>query len=191
MEDFQLVLERARAGDEEAFATLWRATNPALRRFLATLSRHDDAVEVASTVWLEVVKGLDGFAGDEAGFRSWIFTIARRRLIDLHRAQARRPQDPLDEGVMEHAEVATDPAVLVEIALDTNAALALIASLPPDQAEVLLLRVVADLDVDTVAEIVGKRPGTVRVIAHRGLRKLAEQLDAGGSQPDATQDVTR
>ena len=60
----------------------------------------------------------------------------------------------------------------------TEQAVALIGSLPVDQAEVLLLRVVADLDVATVAAILGKRPGAVRVLAHRGLRRLAERLDA-------------
>jgi RNA polymerase sigma-70 factor, ECF subfamily len=59
----------------------------------------------------------------------------------------------------------------------TDAAVALIGNLPEDQAEVLLLRIVADLDVATVAEILGKRPGTVRVLAHRWLKRLAQQLE--------------
>jgi len=60
--------------------------------------------------------------------------------------------------------------------LSTEAALALIASLPRGQAEVIVLRVVAGLDVGQVARIVGKRPGAVRVAAHRGLRALAARL---------------
>jgi RNA polymerase sigma-70 factor (ECF subfamily) len=60
--------------------------------------------------------------------------------------------------------------------LDTEAALALVATLPPDQAEVILLRVLAGLDVTQVASILGKRPGAVRVLQHRGLRRLAERL---------------
>jgi RNA polymerase sigma-70 factor, ECF subfamily len=51
------------------------------------------------------------------------------------------------------------------------------ALLPPDQAEIVLLRVVAGLSVDDVAGITGRRPGTVRVLQHRALRRLAERLE--------------
>lgn len=61
----------------------------------------------------------------------------------------------------------------------TDKALALIAELPREQAEVVALRVVAGLDVGQVARIVGKRPGAVRVLSHRGLRRLAERLGDG------------
>ena len=64
--------------------------------------------------------------------------------------------------------------------LDSGAALeraiALVRSLPPDQAEVIMLRIIADLDVSEVASIVGTTEGNVRVIMHRGLRRLAAQL---------------
>ena len=53
-----------------------------------------------------------------------------------------------------------------------------IADLPTDQAEAIVLRVVAGLGVDRVAAIMGKRPGTVRVLTHRGLRRLADRLGA-------------
>ena len=95
--EFQAVLGGARAGDEDAFASLWRRFNPSLLRFLTTLAGPDDNVaEVASTVWLEVVRGLDRFTGDEAGFRGWLFTMGRRRLIDVRRARARRPERSSD-----------------------------------------------------------------------------------------------
>ena len=74
---------------------------------------------------------------------------------------------------------ADDPAAAALESLATERALALIAQLPPDQAEVVMLRVVAGLDVARVATIVGKRPGTVRVLGHRGLRRLAELLGSG------------
>jgi RNA polymerase sigma-70 factor (ECF subfamily) len=73
-----------------------------------------------------------------------------------------------------------DPAAAALEAQSTRAALTLIAELPGDQAEVVALRVLADLDVAEVARIVGKRPGTVRVLAHRGLRRLAARLESAG-----------
>jgi RNA polymerase sigma-70 factor (ECF subfamily) len=72
--------------------------------------------------------------------------------------------------------------------MSTEAALQLIATLPPDQAEAVLLRVVGGLDVDRVAAIMGKRPGHVRVLSHRGLKRLAVLVqDPAGSGHVVTQ----
>src|SRR6266568_1015775 len=121
--------------------------------------------------------GLGRFTGDEGGFRSWVFTIARHRALDDRRRHARRPTVPLPIELAARWQGADDPADQVVEGLSTRAALAVIGQLPHDQAEVVLLRVVAGLDVEQVARVVGKRPGAVRVLAHRGLRRLAERLE--------------
>jgi RNA polymerase sigma-70 factor (ECF subfamily) len=173
---FKAVLAGAVAGDERAYAKLWRDLNPSLVRYLRVLA-DGIAEDVASETWLEVVRGLDRFVGDEAGFRSWIFTIGRYRALDALRRAARDPVAQVSEELLADAADDSDAADAALETLSTEAALALIACLPPDQAEVVALRVVANLDVARVAEIVGKRPGTVRVLCHRGLRRLAERLE--------------
>lgn len=175
---FADILERARAGDEAAFAQLFHDVQPSLVRYLRVMS--STAVEdLAAETWLEVVKSLARFSGDEGGFRSWIFTIARRRHIDALRSMARRPME-LRTGETEPLDrVLENPVVL---AAEENGALEstllTIATLPPAQAEVVMLRAVAGLSVTEVAEVVGRRPGAVRILAHRGLRRLAETLSA-------------
>lgn len=172
---FGEILAGARDGDEHAFAVLWRDLNPAVLRYLRIVSPAT-AEDTASDVWLEVCRGLDRFRGDEAGFRSWIFTVARMRAIDAARQAARRPVRTVPPDQLPDRPAADDPAAAAAEAQSTREALALIAELPPDQAEVVALRVIAGLDPAQVAEIVGKRPGTVRVLAHRGLRRLAQNL---------------
>ncbi len=173
---FGPILASAVAGDERAFGQLWRDLNPPLVRYLRVLAP-DIADDVASETWLEVVRGLPRFSGEESAFRSWVFTIARYRMVDARRRAARQPVSPVPTELLTESETAVDTADVALEALSTEAALALIGSLPPDQAEVVALRVVGNLDVGHVAEIVGKRPGTVRVLCHRGLRRLAERLD--------------
>ncbi|HZI38743.1 MAG TPA: RNA polymerase sigma factor, partial [Acidimicrobiia bacterium] len=117
--------------------------------------------------------------------RSWVFTIAHRRLIDHHRATARRPRSrtlhPVEGDVHDgplDISAADDPAGEVIAAMAGDEAVRRIVKLlPRDQAEIVLLRVVAGLPVDEVAAITGRRPGTVRVLQHRALRRLAERLD--------------
>jgi RNA polymerase sigma-70 factor, ECF subfamily len=165
-------IEAAAGGDEQAFAAIWRALQPALLRYLRVVASRQ-AEDLASETWLEVVRGLPSFKGDEAGFRSWVFTIARHRAIDWRRRQARRPVELVTPELLPELGAPDDPAAAALEALSTEAALAMIGRLPTDQAEVVLLRAVAGLDVAQVAGVVGKRPGTVRVLAHRGLRRLA------------------
>jgi len=172
---FGEVIAAARNGDERAFAALWRDLNPAVLRYLRVLAPAG-ADDVAAEVWLEVCQGLDRFRGEEAGFRSWVFTVARMRAVDAARHAARRPARPVPLESLPDRPAADDPAELALEAQATRDALALIAELPPDQAEVVALRVIAGLDVAQVGELVGKRPGTVRVLAHRGLRRLAQRL---------------
>jgi RNA polymerase sigma-70 factor (ECF subfamily) len=146
------------------------------------------AEDLASETWLDVIRGLDRFAGAEQGFRAWIFTAARHRVTDWRRQQARRPTTPLPTELLPQRPAPDDPAAAAVQSISTDAALRLIAELPPDQAEVVALRTLAGLDVARVAEIVGKRPGAVRVLTHRGLRRLAERF---ASEPRLRGRVTR
>ncbi len=170
---FPSVLAHAQRGDEQAFAILWRDLQPALLRYfrVATPAVTED---LAAETWLGVIQGLERFKGDERGFRSWVFTLARHRAVDWQRWKARRPAMLVPVELLDDQAAPDDPAAAALEALSTRAALTLIAELPHDQAEVVALRLIAGLDVAQVARIVGKRPGTVRVIAHRGLRRLAQ-----------------
>jgi RNA polymerase sigma-70 factor, ECF subfamily len=173
--EFPGALRAAATGDETAFASLWRDAHPPLLRYLRVLAG-DAAEDVAGEVWLEVARGIARFKGGEPEFRGWLFTLARRRVTDLRRHEARHPVRLTDDTGELERPGADDTAMAALDNLSTDAAVALIASLPRDQAEVIVLRVIAGLDVGQVARIVGKRPGTVRVAAHRGLRTLAARL---------------
>ena len=168
---------RAQAGDEEAFRTLWRDLNPRLVRYLRVLAG-DDAEDLAAQTWEAVICGLDRFQGDDDGFAGWVFTIARHRHLDGRRRAARRPHELAADYRLELLAAGDDPGAEAVNRIGTEDALRLIGMLAPDQAEVVALRTLGGLEVAEVAAIVGKRPGTVRVLAHRGLRRLAEALEA-------------
>lgn len=187
---FGVVLARAQAGDEAAFARLFADVQPPLLRYLRVIT--PEAEDVAGDTWLQVVTGLRGFRGPEEAFRAWLFTIARHRAADAGRSRARRPTVPLAvseatqglaaqgwaaQGLGAGQPLAPDAADLALDEISARAVVALIATLPRDQAEVIMLRVVAGLEVADVASIVGKSPGAVRVTAHRALRRLAAHLE--------------
>jgi RNA polymerase sigma-70 factor, ECF subfamily len=178
-EDFPAVLAAAQSGSEAAFAVLWRDGNQALLRYLRAAAPAA-AEDVAAETWVQVVRGLPGFHGDERAWRSWLFTIARRRAIDEGRRRTRHPVTPLDELPHSSEPRTGDAATLAMANLATDALVQAIRALPPGQAEVILLRILGDLDNETVARIVGRSPGAVRIAAHRGLRQLAQTMSATG-----------
>ena len=176
-DEFARVMNAAQAGEEWAVARLYQSLQPALLRYLRARDPQD-AEDIAAEVWLEVARALTKFEGGEDGFRAYVFTIARRRMLNAKRGRARRRADAMPMEELSGALPATDdPAEEAAARIDGAAAVArIVALLPPEQADILLLRVVGRLGVDEVAAIVGKRPATVRVIQHRALRKLAREL---------------
>ncbi|MEU4236524.1 RNA polymerase sigma factor [Actinoplanes sp. NPDC026619] len=168
--DLAGALRAAQDGDPHGFATLWRGLQPAVLRYLRVVVG-EPAEDVASETWLHVIRDLDRFHGDLGSFRGWLFRIARHRALDEKRRRASRPSPApaLDAAAPDAAAVAAEQA-------GTAWAVELISTLPADQAEAVMLRVVAGLDVATTAGILGKRPGAVRVATMRGLRRLAGKV---------------
>jgi len=185
--EFSAILRAAKAGDEHAVAMLWRAFNYRVVRFLQA-SVPDAAEDVAAETWVTVARKLHQFDGGEIEFRAWLFRVARSRLVDFQRHSMRRPQTPIDPAALPEQVADDDPADAAIASAGTDAALALLAQLPEDQATVILLRILADLDVEHVAEIVGKRPGAVRMLQLRGLRRLQQILTPA---PPNREGVTR
>jgi RNA polymerase sigma-70 factor (ECF subfamily) len=171
-EELAKALSGAALGDSGAFAELWTALQPAVLRYLRVIVGAA-AEDVASETWLQAARDLRRFSGPPRVFRVWLFTIARNRAIDERRRAGRRPEEPRELGDRDVTAIQPDAAHELILKADTDWALSVIASLPKDQAEAVMLRVVAGLDVAQTAKVLGKRPGAVRIAAMRGLRRLA------------------
>ena len=177
-DQFDERLAAAQAGDERAVAELYRDMQPRLSGYLRAGNRAAEDIE--GEVWLAIAKGLARFTGGEDAFRAWIFSIAQRRLADFRRTAARRATVPVAPETLDRPSTDGGPESLVLESFSSDEASAFVtATLSPDQAEVILLRVIGGLDVDQVAELLGKRPGTIRVLQHRGLRRLQAELAKG------------
>ncbi|MEU4165684.1 RNA polymerase sigma factor [Streptomyces sp. NPDC026665] len=174
-----MAVARAQEGDELAFAAAYRFVQPGLLGYLRGIVG-DDAEDVASDAWLEIARDLGRFRGDGAGFRGWTATIARHRALDhLRRLRVRPRGTAIEQDALDLPGRHSTQDEALE-SLSTEYALELVAGLPRDQAEAVLLRVVVGLDGPAAARVLGKRPGAVRTSAHRGLKRLARQLGVAG-----------
>jgi RNA polymerase sigma-70 factor (ECF subfamily) len=177
IQDLLPALDAARVGDETAFRIIYRAAQPGILRYLRGLVGAD-AEDVASEAWLQISRDLPGFSGDVDGFRGWAATVARNRAMDHLRRMRRRPAVVVPVELLTDIASRADTAEIAAERMTTEDAIALIASLPRDQAEAVLLRVVVGLDAAAAGKVLGKRPGAVRTACYRGLRRLAEQVSS-------------
>ena len=179
-DQFDVVMQAAQAGEEEAFSELYQQVQPGLLRYLSVLVGRD-AEDIASETWLQVCRDLHTFIGDADGFRGWVTTIGRHRGLDHLRSRSRRPAVPATWELLLAIAGFDDTAIQAEEALSTTAALRLIGELPREQAEAVLLRAVIGLDAKRAAAVLGKSPGAVRTSAYRGLKNLAAMLERGST----------
>jgi RNA polymerase sigma-70 factor (ECF subfamily) len=169
-------VERARAGDEDAFRSLYRAVQPRLLSYLRALVGRADAEDIASEAWTRIARDMRSFRGSGGEFRAWAATIAHHRAVDHLRRH--RPGTTLPIEDMPHRAASNDTEREAVESISTASALAFIAELPPDQAQAILLRIVIGLDAPSAGKILGKKPGAIRTAAHRGLRNLARRLQS-------------
>ncbi len=189
-DEFATTLLAAQAGADWAVAALYRAHHPRLARYLRAQDPREHA-DIAADTWLDAARNLRTFSGSQDDFSGWLFTIARRRLIDHRRSRARRPVDPAPASTFADLRAPSAEDDAIAGSLGDDEARRIVDLLPADQAEVIILRVVSGLDVATVARITGRRAGTVRVMQHRALQRLAKELErignARGEGSDGTQ----
>ncbi|MDQ2826173.1 MAG: RNA polymerase sigma factor [Actinomycetota bacterium] len=170
------MLAAAQSGQPQAFEALYRALSPAVLRYL-WLNGAADAEGLTNEVFLGVFVGLVSFSGRETQFRSWVFTIAHRRLIDDRRQAGRRPApagiaaDSLDGVYGGDAEQDAMGSLGMGRMRDV------LDCLTAEQRRVLLLRLVADLTVEQVAEATGKSAAAVKSLQRKGLEGIRRRLD--------------
>lgn len=177
-DELTAAVRAAQRGDERAFSQVFHALHPRLLGYVRTIVAEPDVEDVTSEAWLHITRDLARFDGDADRFRGWTTRIARNRALDHLRARARRPAEAIDDSLLTDLPARTDTAEEAIAALGTARTIALVGRLPKEQAEAVVLRTVLGLDAARAALLLGRRPGAVRTATHRGLRRLAELVDA-------------
>lgn len=176
--EFPTVLAAARAGAPWAYRRIFEALSGPVRGYLQGrgASEPDD---LTSEVFLGAFRNLDAFEGDVEAFRSWIFTIAHRRMIDERRQLRRRPRTTQLDPQKHDVETDVDPERAVLGELEHSDLGPLLTALRPLERDALLLRVVAGLSVEQAAAVLEVTPNHLRVLQHRALSALRRAVGSG------------
>jgi RNA polymerase sigma factor (sigma-70 family) len=173
-EQFSTVLDAAKTGADWAWELLYDECSPVVLSYVRGRGAAEPEDLVAES-FLHAVRAISSFSGDERGFRAWMLGIAHRRLVDDWRYRSRRPLSPATDETLEAAgggDVEEEALARTE----GQQVLACIGGLSADQQDVLLLRLVADLSLDEVASILGKRISAVKALQRRGIARLHKEL---------------
>jgi RNA polymerase sigma-70 factor (ECF subfamily) len=185
---FDALLAAARTSSGQAFEQLFRTYAPKVRGYLRARGAAEPD-ELTNDTFVAVFRSLERFDGDEAAFRSWLFTIARNRLVDERRRRARQVET-VAADVPDAVEVSGGDVETEALAnLGDEWAAGVLTQLAPDQRDVLLLRIIADLTIEQIAQLLGKRPGAVKALQRRGLAAVKRVLDRQGVPLDHPVDV--
>jgi RNA polymerase sigma-70 factor, ECF subfamily len=171
--DLDLV-ERWKAGEQRAATLLVERHASAVARFVASVGVRTDVDEVVQDTFVRAFASIDGFRGESA-LRTWLFTIARRLVLDRRRAARRRGEqvEVREEDVTTEYD-ALDGVVADEMQVRLRHAM---ATLTPTQREVFALRVNEGMSYREIAETVDTTEGAARVHYHNAMRAIKEFLD--------------
>lgn len=169
------LIARWKAGDQRAATELVQRHAQALARFAASCGAHGEIDEVVQDTFVRAFGSLDGFRGDSS-FRTWLFSIERRLLMDRRRSEKRRPPGvEIVEGDVVTEFDALDDLVADEAQARVRSA---IERLTPTQREVFVLRVTEGMSYKEIAKTVSTTEGAARVHYHNAMRAIKEFLDA-------------
>lgn len=174
----RLAVEAARR-DPLRFETLYRKYVAQVYSFALYETRaHHAAEDITEQVFLQALRGLPAF--DDRGldegstFKVWLFQICRNVLANERRRERRHPQASLDLAL--DIQAPDDPATAVADRDEAARAWQVIQGLPDDRRRVLVLRFVEEMSAREIGEVTGRSPGAVRVLIHRALRDVANEL---------------
>lgn len=172
---FGSVLAGAQKGSSRDFERLFLVYSGPITAF-ATARGSDDPEGISNDVMLKVFQRLGTFTGEtEAAFTGWVFAIARNRLIDAHRAAQRRPV--VADGVEVPEQMMTESSEEAALqGMSLQSTVARLECLTDDQRDVIALRMVADLSLQQVAEVIDRPVSAVKALQRRGLRRLQKEI---------------
>ena len=168
------LIQRWKEGDERAATALVERHAAALARYVGSLGERDAADDVVQDTFVRAFASLEHFRGDSS-LRTWLFTIARRLVVDRRRAFRRRRE----VGNLEDVDAATEYTALDGlIASEAQRKVwGAVGKLSPTQREVFLLRVNEGLSYKEIADVAGTTEGAARVHYHNALRTVKENLN--------------
>ena len=175
------LVRRAKAGDEDAFAELYQRYHPKIYRYVFfRVPAEAVAEDITAEVFVRLVEHIDDFSYRGRPLLAWLYTIARNLVADYHRRRGRSELVPLNERLISDSD-AGNPVRNAEVSLLQDRMAVALDRLTEDQRQVVILRFFEEMDIRSVAELLGKTVGAVKALQHRALNALYRIFTENGT----------
>ena len=178
MQDEESLVQRAKQGDQKAFAQLYEAHFDRIYRYVTLrIGDKTEAEDVTQQVFLNALQSISSFKWRGVPFSTWLFRIAHNLVVDYLRKEKRRATAPLNESLVSND---INPQLAAEHRLDIEQLISATKRLTAAQREVISLRFAGELSIAQVAKVMGKSQGSVKALQHSAIVALRKAL-LGGS----------
>jgi RNA polymerase sigma-70 factor (ECF subfamily) len=175
------LIKRAQQGDQNAFGDLYERHAPAIFRYLYVhLNNLMDAEDLTCEVFMKAWQSLPKYNERGVPFLAFLFRIARNALVDHYRQNSRLEHKTLDDMDGYKAEGMTEPVEIVSSLMEHQQILRVLSKLKLDYQSVLTLRFISELSPEETAQVMKRSVGAIRVLQHRALTALREEIDKTG-----------
>ena len=173
-QQIETIVDRAAGGDTEAFGRLYDIyADRIYRHIYYRTSNADDARDLTQEVFAKAWQALPRYKRTKTPFLGWLFTISHNRVIDYYRTK--KDHVCLNNEIDWGSQV-NNPENLLESAFTQQEVRKVILQLPEDQQQVIIMSFIEGFEYPEIAATLNKTEGNIRVIMHRGLKKMREIL---------------
>lgn len=174
--EFRSVLLGAQQGADWAWRKLYDHLAPLVGGYFR-VRRAPDPEDLVGEVFVQLARNIGRFDGDYPQFRSWVFVVAHHRMSNRRRRFSRKPEYPIDDAVDRDSRRAPSAEQEALAGLSAQRILDVVATLTPEQRDVIALRVIADLSLEETARIIDRSVGSVKQLQRRALVQLRKKLE--------------
>jgi len=180
--DEKSLIERAIKGESSAFGSLYDRYQPSIYRFvLIKVSRREDAEDITHQAFLHAWQHISTYTHRGFPFSSWLYRIARNKVIDHYRTRGREPY--LEELDAESFVEETNLHVTLDVRMTLARVHRALKHLKEEHHDVIVMRFIEDLSVKETAAALGKSEGAVKLIQHRAIKELKRVLESHKEPP--------
>lgn len=169
------IIRSAIRGESSAFGELYDHYHPQIYRFvLVKVTRREEAEDLTHQVFLNAWQNIGSYKHLGHPFSSWLYQIARNLVIDHYRTK--KPDVPLDDVTEDRAPIGGNTEARTDVRLELQKVMEVLAKLKPSYQDIILMRFVEELSLKEVAAAIGKSEGAVKLLQHRAVRQLKQEL---------------
>ena len=180
--DIQALIKRIQQGESDLFGQIFDIFADRIFRFVyLKIGDRENAKDLASETFLGAFQSVNRYKPQSNNkFSTWLFSIAHKKIVNYYRWQKNRKTISLEKISANLVDKSESNLDKINKEQQHQLIIEYLHKLPENLQEILILKFIEELDYSEIQQITGKKQGNIRVLLHRGIKKLREELQKDG-----------